>query len=89
MWVEEPAVDLPAAMAIISCYKNQPVGPDTLVIGEIGLAGEIRSVSQVEQRVREAEKLGFKKVILPAANLKEIGKTKIELQGIRSIKEAA
>jgi DNA repair protein RadA/Sms len=88
VWVEEPAVDLPAAMAIVSCYKNQPVDPDTLVIGEIGLAGEIRSVSQVEQRVREAEKLGFKKVILPAANLKEISKTNIELQGIRSIKEA-
>ena len=86
--VAEPAIDLPIALAIASCYKNKPIDAQTMAVGEVGLAGEIRSVNQIEQRVREAEKLGFKTALLPQANLKEIKKSKIELSGISSIKEA-
>jgi DNA repair protein RadA/Sms len=86
--VSEPAMDLPIAIAIASCYKNNPVDSQTIAIGEIGLTGEIRSVSQVEQRVKEAEKLGFKRVVIPKANLKEINKAKIDIVTVSSVKEA-
>jgi DNA repair protein RadA/Sms len=86
--VAEPAMDLPIALAIASCYKNKPVDAQTIAIGEIGLAGEIRSVNQIEQRIKEAEKLGFNTALLPKANLKEFKKSKIELSGVSSIKEA-
>ena len=69
--VFEPAMDLPIALAIASCFKNKPIDAKTVAFGEIGLAGEIRSVSQIEQRVREAEKLGLKKIIQPK-NFKSI-----------------
>ncbi len=85
--VQEPAIDLPIALAIISSYKNKAFDPKTLAFGEIGLAGEIRSVDQSEQRIKEAEKLGFKSIFLPKANLKN-QKTKVELAGITTIKEA-
>jgi DNA repair protein RadA/Sms len=85
---DEPAIDLPTAMAIASCYQRQPVDPQTVAIGEVGLAGEVRSVSQIEQRVKEAEKLGFKRVILPKGNVKEIRRPKIEITPVSSIKEA-
>ena len=86
--VTEPAIDLPIALAIISSYKNKPFDSKTLAFGEIGLAGEIRSVDQLEQRVKEAEKLGFKTILLPKTNLKENNKVKIDLFGIASLKEA-
>jgi len=72
--VFEPAMDLPIALAIASCFKNKPIDSKTVAFGEIGLAGEIRTVSQVEQRVREANKLGFKKIIQPKdyKSLKEV-----------------
>lgn len=63
--VTEPAMDLPIAMAIISSYKNKPIEAKTMVIGEIGLSGEIRSVSHLDQRIREAKKLGFTTIISP------------------------
>lgn len=86
--VMEPAIDLPIALAIVSSHKNEPVDPQTVVMGEIGLSGEVRSVNQIAARVKEAEKLGFKKIIVPRANLKELGKTKIGVLGVASIKEA-
>ncbi|MEE8637853.1 MAG: DNA repair protein RadA [Candidatus Margulisiibacteriota bacterium] len=86
--VAEPAIDLPIAVAIASCYKNKVVDPQTIAVGEIGLAGEIRSVSQIEQRVKEAEKLGFKRIIVPRANLKEVGKAKISIEAVSSAREA-
>ncbi|MCL5020974.1 MAG: DNA repair protein RadA [Bacteroidetes bacterium] len=66
--IDEPAVDLASAISVISSYKDVPVDSSTLVIGEIGLAGEVRSVSQIERRVQEAAKLGFKRAIVPRAN---------------------
>jgi len=86
--VIEPAIDLPIALAIISSNKNKPFDAETVAVGEIGLSGEVRSVNQIAQRVKEAEKLGFKKIIIPKANQKELGKTKINVIPVASIKEA-
>ncbi|MBU0671472.1 MAG: DNA repair protein RadA [Candidatus Margulisbacteria bacterium] len=86
--VTEPAMDLPIALAIVSSSKNKPVDSQTVAIGEVGLSGEVRSVNQIEQRVKEAEKLGFKRIIIPKANVKEISKPKIEVLGVSSVKEA-
>jgi DNA repair protein RadA/Sms len=85
---EGTAMDLPIALAIASSYKNKPVSPTIVVVGEIGLAGEVRSIDQAEQRVREAEKLGFKTAVIPGANVKEIRKSKIELIGVAQVKDA-
>lgn len=68
----EPAVDLGILTAIISSYRDIPVDSKTVVFGEVGLSGEIRSVNMASQRIREAEKLGFKRVILPTGCLKAV-----------------
>ena len=87
--VTEPALDLALVMAFISSFKNKVINPDTIVFGEVGLAGEVRAISQAEQRVAEAKKLGFKKVIMPAVSLKTIKEDGIELIGVNNIKEAS
>ena len=89
MKVNEPALDLALVMAFISSFKNKVISPDTIVFGEVGLAGEVRAISQAEQRVAEAKKLGFKKVIMPAVSLKNIKEDGIELVGVQNIKEAS
>lgn len=86
--VQEPAMDLPMAVAIASSFKNKQVDPETVVVGEIGLAGEVRSVSQIEQRVNEAAKLGFKQIIVSKTNTQELAKSKIKVIGVSSVKEA-
>jgi len=86
--VTEPAIDLPIALAIASCVKNKPFDGKTIALGEIGLAGEIRSVNQVEQRIKEAEKLGFKTVVLPKGSVASAKQRKIDLVGVASLKEA-
>ena len=70
--LDETAVDLAVAMALVSSLKDVPIADDAIAFGEIGLAGEIRSVTHAQQRVNEAERLGFKKIIVPAHNLKDI-----------------
>jgi DNA repair protein RadA/Sms len=85
--VLEPAIDLPIAVAIASSFKNKQVDPETAVVGEIGLAGEVRSVSQIEQRVNEAAKLGFKQIIIPQGNCGEISHSEIKIVGIASVKQ--
>ena len=81
-------LDLAVVMAIISSYKNIPVPDDTLVFGEVGLSGEIRAVRQVEERIREAKKLGFRRVILPRHNAAKCRQEEgIELIGVRYISE--
>lgn len=89
MKVTEPALDLALVMAFISSFKNKVISPDTIVFGEVGLAGEVRAISQAEQRVAEAKKLGFKKVIMPAVSLKTIKEDGVELIGVNNIKEAS
>ncbi len=82
----EPACDAACAMAMISTYKNIPIPDDLIIFGEIGLAGECRSVSNTNQRINEAARLGFKRIALPYRSLKSL-KTPggIELVGIKSV----
>lgn len=63
--INEPAADLAVCLAVASSVKDQPLDPKTAVFGEVGLSGEIRSVSQQERRAKEAEKMGFTKIISP------------------------
>jgi DNA repair protein RadA/Sms len=87
--VYEPACDLGVIATIYSGVKNRPIGEKVVVIGEVGLAGEVRGVTFVEKRISEAEKLGFKTCILPAQNLKEFHKKgKIDLIGVSTVNEA-
>ncbi len=65
--LEEPAIDLGVAAAIASSYREKHVAPETALIGEVGLSGELRAVSRLGLRVREAAKLGFKRCIVPKA----------------------
>jgi DNA repair protein RadA/Sms len=64
--IAEPAVDLGVAVAVASSYREQVVDPKTVVIGEIGLSGELRSVNQLDRRLNEAAKLGFRRAVIPA-----------------------
>jgi DNA repair protein RadA/Sms len=86
--VDEPAVDLGIVGAIASSVLNKPVDTKTAFLGEVGLTGEVRGVSQVEVRLKEASKLGFESCVLPEANKSRIqGDVTIELYGVSSIKE--
>jgi DNA repair protein RadA/Sms len=87
----EPAVDLGIVLAIVSSAKDLPLDDKTVVFGEVGLSGEIRAVSMAQQRVSEAEKLGFETVILPKANWKSIHlpkDSKIRLCPVESVSDA-
>jgi len=84
--VEEPAIDLAVCLAIISAYKNKALDPGLVVFGEVGLGGEIRKVSQEEKRIKETEKLGFKKIIKPVSKLK-IKSQKLKIIEVRNLKE--
>jgi DNA repair protein RadA/Sms len=88
--VEDPAADLAVAVAINSAFREKVVLADTMVLGEIGLAGEIRSIAQIALRINEAQKLGFKRCILPANNCKnlEFKSDKIELVPAATLKQA-
>ena len=89
MKIVEPAIDLGIVMAIVSSYKNRAVNEEFVAFGEIGLSGEVRSVTMAEQRVLEAKKLGFKTCIVPKVNLKSLTDIKgIELIGVQSLKDA-
>ena len=89
----EPAADLALALSLSSSLKSKSINGDTVAVGEVGLTGEIRPVSRIRERLSEAVKLGFKRAILPAANLDELksGKgpwQKLKLVGVESIREA-
>jgi len=86
--MDEPAVDLPLALSLASSFLDKPVPEDMVIFGEIGLAGEVRGIGQPELRLKEAEKMGFKKALLPANNIGRLKKGKMELFGVNSIKEA-
>jgi DNA repair protein RadA/Sms len=85
----EPAIDLGMALAIVSSLRDVPLDSQTVAIGEIGLGGEIRSVSHIEKRMSEAEKLGFKRVLIPKSNLRS-GKTpsNMEVVEVQSVDRA-
>ena len=87
--LDEPACDLPVALSLISSLKDQAVGDDAVAFGEIGLAGEIRSASNIEARISEAVRLGFKRILLPYQNLKRLsGHQGVELIGAKTVREA-
>ncbi len=89
VWIDEPAIDLGVVAAVVSNFKNVPVRKDILIMGEVGLGGEVRSINQIERRIKEGEKLGFKRCVIPDGNLRNLkGKFKIEISGVKSIKEA-
>ena len=86
--LNEPAADLAMIMAVASSHLDKPIAPQTVVLGEVGLAGEVRAITQPEQRIAEAEKLGFHSCILPSGNLKRLKKGRIRLEGVASVEEA-
>jgi DNA repair protein RadA/Sms len=87
--VDEPAIDLGLILALASSFRNRKTTDKTVIFGEVGLAGEVRAVSQVEPRIREAAKMGFKRIILPRGNLKGLPKiNSVELVGVESVVEA-
>ena len=81
-------------MSVASSYKNKVIDNSTVVFGEVGLAGEVRSVSLAKERIAEAQKLGFKKCIIPKSSLEALDNSfaknlkGIELIGIRNVAEA-
>ncbi|MFP3254204.1 MAG: DNA repair protein RadA [Hydrogenobaculum sp.] len=86
--IQEPACDLAIAIAIASSKKEKPISKDTAIFGELGLGGEIRAVHHVEARLKELERFGIKKVILPKSSIKDLPKTDLELFGVSHIMEA-
>jgi DNA repair protein RadA/Sms len=87
--LDEPAIDLAIAISIASSFRDQTPQADDVLIGEVGLTGEIRRVSRIDQRVQEAAKLGFKRAIIPAKNMDGWTPPKsIELIGVHSVQEA-
>jgi DNA repair protein RadA/Sms len=87
--IDEPAADLGVISAIASSFRNLQIPPDTAVFGEVGLTGEVRGVLQAQTRAREAQTLGFKKLILPVSNKKGLEKLLgIRVVGVRNLEEA-
>ncbi len=87
--LDEPAVDLAVAISIASSFKDKPTRPYDIIFGEIGLTGEVRSVSRADQRIKEAQKLGFERVIMPAKNLRGLDKPQgIEMIAVHTVAEA-
>ncbi len=87
--IDETAADLGIAMAIASSLRNQLITPNAVLIGEVGLTGEIRPVAHIEKRIAEAEKLGFKGAVVPAANSESLkNKTKLKIRPVKKLAEA-
>jgi DNA repair protein RadA/Sms len=86
--LNEPAADLGMVIAVASSHLDKTIAPHTLLLGEVGLAGEVRGIAQPELRVKEAAKLGFSRCILPGGNLKQIKAKDMELIGVKSLEEA-
>ena len=87
--IDEPAIDLGIALAIVSSYKNIPLPKDLIAIGEIGLTGEIRSVNSIEKRIKEADKMGFKTCLVSESSIKQLKfKGNINVIGVKTIKDA-
>lgn len=97
MKLTEPAVDLGVVLAIVSSFKNVKIPHDTVVFGEVGLSGEVRNVTQIDQRIQEAKKLGFRRMIVPKSaekillsnkNNKENNDQSIEIHMVSTVDEA-
>ena len=86
--ISEPAIDLGIVLAIVSSFRNRAIDDKTVAIGEVGLSGEVRAVSQVMARVNEAKKLGFERVILPVSNKDAVDVKGLEVIYVSTIEEA-
>jgi DNA repair protein RadA/Sms len=86
--IDEPAWDLPVALALASSLRDFPLPPDLVVFGELGLTGEIRPVTFGEERIREAAKLGFRRALVPQDNVPRAPVDGIEVRGVARIDDA-
>lgn len=87
--ISEPSIDLGILMVTASSYKNKPIEKGIAIMGEVGLTGEVRRINMIEKRLKEAEKLGFKKCIIPESNKKGLKeKFKLDIIGVKDINEA-
>ena len=87
--ISEPSIDLGILMVTASSYKNKPIEKGIAIMGEVGLTGEVRRINMIEKRLKEAEKLGFKKCIIPESNKKGLKeKYKLDIIGVKDINEA-
>lgn len=89
--MDEPASDLAVALALISGIRDTPVESGLIAIGEIGLSGEVRAVTESEKRISEAARLGFKKILIPHRNMAKLKAEKypsVEIIPVRSVFEA-
>ena len=87
----EPGIDLGVLLAVASSLRNRRIDPETTVVGEVGLGGELRSVARLESRIKEAIHMGFRRCIVPKRNLKGISeefRQKIHLHGVEVVDEA-
>jgi DNA repair protein RadA/Sms len=84
--IMEPAVDMGIVSAIASSFLDRPIRKDTMVVGEVGLAGEVRAVGNVDIRISEAQKMGFTRIVAPAGSLKRMKRpTGISLEGVDTV----
>ncbi len=87
--ITEPAIDLGIAMAVVSSFKNKSIDNKMIAIGEVGLSGEVRAVSQIQARVQEARKLGFTSCVIPSVCLESVKEIKgIKITGVKTVKDA-
>jgi DNA repair protein RadA/Sms len=86
--IDEPAADLAIAAALASSFRDRPIAADVAVVGEVGLSGELRAVPQLNIRLREASKLGFRRVVAPRSPRLEAAPPGIELVAARSLRDA-
>ncbi|MEC9376643.1 MAG: magnesium chelatase domain-containing protein, partial [Candidatus Neomarinimicrobiota bacterium] len=87
--VDDPAADLSIICSAASSTMDKPIGESVVLLGEVGLAGEVRSINHLEHRLREAATLGFKEAVVPKASVNEkVKKVKIKLYPIQSVKDA-
>ena len=87
--ISEPSIDLGILMVTASNYKNVPIDKDIVIMGEVGLTGEVTRINLIEKRLKEAEKLGFKKCIIPESNKKGLKENyKLDIIGVKDVNEA-
>ena len=87
--INEPSIDLGMILVTASIYKNIPIPKDMVIMGEVGLTGEVRKINLIEKRLKEAEKLGFKTCIIPESNKKVLqDKFKLDIIGVKNVNEA-
>ncbi len=87
MKIDEPAMDLGVISVLYSSLRDFQIPDDLMILGEVGLTGEVRTIQHIERRLTEGYKLGFKRCILPKGNTKGLKAAKIELISVRNIRE--